>query len=161
MNDIWSIIGLSSLVASVVTVVLGIVRDVLVEKSRFKRESEAGYLQSQIQLYSRIYYYLRRPRLGEAIYEIFGGWKEGVKEMNAIFKAESSLLDKRVLNKWFSIWKSYRDYLEETDDKIKKELYDGATEDAIELLSIIKEIMNDNLIPKYRKIVGETVPDLG
>jgi hypothetical protein len=32
MNDIWSLIGLSLLVASVVTVVLEIVRDVLVEK---------------------------------------------------------------------------------------------------------------------------------
>jgi hypothetical protein len=66
MDDVWTIIGLSSLIASVVTVVLGIARDVLVDKYRFKRESEAGYLQSQIQVFSKIYFLLTRAVRGSA-----------------------------------------------------------------------------------------------
>ena len=98
MNDIWSIIGLSSLVASVVTIVLGIVRDILVEKYRFKRESEAGFIQSQIQLYNQIYFLLRRWQIGAKMPQLFGEYGRNVKEINEIIKTSSSLLDHRVLN---------------------------------------------------------------
>lgn len=75
MNDVWSIIGLSSLVASVVTVILGIVRDVLVEKYRFKRESQAGYLQRQIQIYSHIYFFLQRMDRDVIKLDYFSKWE--------------------------------------------------------------------------------------
>ena len=64
MDDFWTIIGLSSLIASIVTVVLGLARDVIVDKYRFKRQSEAGYLQSQIQVFSKIYFVLTRTTKG-------------------------------------------------------------------------------------------------
>lgn len=121
MNDIWSIIGLSSLVASVITVILGIVRDVLVEKYRFKRESEAGYVQSQIVMYSRINFLL--TCITELVpTELFGKYEDNIKELNDIMKAQASLLEQKVLNKWFAIWAWFTKYKEEKEETKKMRL---------------------------------------
>lgn len=160
MNDVWSIIGLSSLVASVVTVILGIVRDVLVEKYRFKRESEAGYVQSQIKVYSQIYFLLRRLRTGAIASELFGELEDNIKELNNLIKTNASLVESRVLNKWVYQMALTTAYLKDPEDETSEEIRKDVNERVIQLASIIKEIMNNNLIPKYRRIVGETVPAL-
>lgn len=103
MDDIWSIIGLSSLIASLVTMILGIVRDILVEKHRFNRESQAGHIQRQIQLYSRIYFLLIRLRKGATAVALFGKSAEDVKELNDVIKTNSSLLESRIMNSWITI----------------------------------------------------------
>lgn len=159
MNDIWSIIGLSSLVASVVTVLVGIVKDIVVEKYRFKRQSVAGYIQSQIQIYSRIYFLLK-TLTEPTLTELFGTTPENVKELNDIIKAQSSLLEQKALNEWFAIWGWTKKYREGKEEAQKDEAIEKSYNHIRKLLSIIKGIMNSNLIPKYRKIVGETVPDL-
>ena len=159
MNDIWSIIGLSSLIASVVTIVLGIVRDVFVERYRFKREKEAGYLQGQIRLYSRIHFLIRRLTIGAVTSLLFEGVPEALKECNKTIEESSDLLEPRFLNEWLSIMT-----LIERATKAKKEQktksYLEADKNMRQIISIIEEVMNNNLIPKYRKIVGETVPRL-
>lgn len=159
MDDIWAIIGLSSLIASVVTVILGIVRDILVEKYRFKRQSEAGYVQGQIQLYHRIYFFLKRTEIGGHP-DFFNKWEDDVKEVNSILKSKSSFLEPRFLNKWLTFFSLLNDLVKEKDKMKKKVLWNKVADAYPELLSIVKEIMNNTLIPKYRKIVGETVPTL-
>ena len=160
MSDIWSIIGISSLVASVVTVLVGIVKDIVVEKYRFKRQSEAGYVQKQIQIYSQIYFYLKRHMVGATTPFLFGERIGKVQEISSIIEANSSFLEPRIVSKWLSIWASLQDYLAEPKPEKLDETVKKAAKLGMELASMVKEIMNSNLIPKYRKIVGETVPDL-
>jgi len=155
MDDIWSIIGLSSLIASVVTVILGIIRDILVEKQSFKRQSEAEYIQRQIQVYSQIYFLLQRIHRGAIMPELFGKTGENIIELNNIIKTNSSFLESRVLNKWLTIMALLQKSVQEGKG-YEKEL----AEHSEQLVLIIKEMMNSDLIPKYRKIVGETVPAL-
>jgi hypothetical protein len=69
-------LGKLSLIASVVTVILGIVRDILVEKYRFKRESEAGYIQRQTQIYSQIYFLLKRLEKDATLLDFFKRWED-------------------------------------------------------------------------------------
>lgn len=159
MNDILSIIGLSSLIASIVTVILGIVKDILVEKYRFKREKEAGYIQAQIRLYRRIHFLLRRLRMGATISELFGSILENTKTLNDIMSESSDILESRVTNTWVAYLALIQKAYEAKGEKRKK-LIMKAKEHEKELISTIKEIMNENLIPKYRKFVGETVPIL-
>ena len=163
MDDIWSIIGLSSLVASVVTVFLGIVRDVLVEKYRFKRQSEAGYLQSQVRLYSHIHFLLRSVRAAGLKFsrEMFGKFSENVRELNDIIRKSSDLLDNRILDLWLAFMSLFVEGMEAMEAKEKVTEYVlQAVERRKQLLLAIKDIMNNRLIPEYCKIVGKTVPML-
>jgi hypothetical protein len=161
MDDIWSIIGLSSLIAAVVTVILGIARDILVEKHRFKRKSEAGYIQSQIRLYAQIHFLLRRLEVSGKVGDVlFGKIVENIRELNDIIKRSSDLLETRLLNTWMFIWKVAEESIKEKEEE-KLKVYGKIMDDkAKEMESIIRDIMNNNLIPKYCKIVGKTVPTL-
>lgn len=162
MNEIWSIIGLSSLIASIVTIILGIVRDVLVEKYRFKREKEAGYIQNQIRMHSQIYLLLKRLRKGATAPEYFGEVTENIRELNDIIKKSSDVLKPIVLNEWLALFTTLKKIMEEKPKSEKrKELVKEAKEHSRKLVLTIKNTMNKDLIPKYRKIVGETVPALG
>jgi len=158
MDDIWAIIGLSSLIASVVTVILGIVRDVLVEKYRFKKQSEAGYLQSQIRLYFQIHFLLKRLTLGAVTPMLFEAVPESIKEANKMIKTKSDLVAPEFTNTWLAIMTLIENAIKDKEQQVK--LMWDADEKMKELMLIIKEILNKNLLPKYRKIVGKTVPPL-
>lgn len=157
MDDIWTIIGLSSLIASVVTVVLGIARDVLIERYRFKRQSEAGYIQSQIQVFSKIYFVLRRIEKGAVRPEFFKDTSEAIKEVNDIIEPSTHLLPSTILNRWLDFMVLVDSELKERDPKKKKELNHLAWEEHKALLDLLIDTENQDLIPKYREIVGETV----
>jgi len=160
MDDIWAIIGLSSLIASVVTVILGIVRDIFVERYRFKKQSEAGFIQSQIKIYSQLYFLLQRLKIGAITPELFGKLEDNIKELNNLVKMNASLVESKVLNKWVYCMALATVFLQGPEVKVREEIREQTNERIIQLASIVKEIMNKNLIPKYRKIVGETVPTL-
>jgi len=168
MNDIWTIIGLSSLIASVVTVILGIAKDILVEKYRFKRQSQAGYIQSQIQAYSRIYFLSQTIHAGATSPELLGEIRKRIFEVNEFIKTKSSLLESKVKSEWLNIMSLLTECMEEVQkrksgkdqSKIMEEYIEKCVEHLHLLISIIKEIMNKDLIPKYREIVGKTVPIL-
>jgi|GEM_PF-2599140 hypothetical protein len=157
MDDIWTIIGLSSLIASVVTVVLGIARDVLVERYRFKRQSEAGYIQSQIQVFSKIYFVLKRLTKGAVRPQFFKDTSEAIKEVNDIIEPNTHLLTAIILNRWLDFMVLVDNTLKEQDPEKKKELNHLAWEDLKALLDLVAATENGYLIPRYRKIVGETV----
>ena len=57
ITEIWSLIGLSSLIASVVAVVLGICRDYYIEKSRFKRQSRTKSFNNKLKHTHRLIMY--------------------------------------------------------------------------------------------------------
>ena len=158
MDDIWSIIGLSSLIASLVTVISGIVRDILVEKHRFNRESEAGYLQSQIKLYAQIHLLLKRFTLGAVTPMLFETVPESIKGINKIIETSSDFVAPEFKNKWLAIMLSIENAIKTEDKKQRAKLFWEADENMKQLILIIKEIVNNTLIPKYRKIVGKTVP---
>jgi len=161
MDQIWSIIGLSSLIAAVVTVSLGIVRDIFVEKYRFKRQSEAGFIQSQIQVYSQIHLLLARieKRATEPLF--FGEASTNLKEINDIIKTNSYLLTSRIKNEWLSFMAMFQRGFDVRDNKDRLVLGIALDAKKDEILSLIIVIINRDLIPKYRKIVGETVPLFG
>lgn len=159
MDDIWTIIGVSSLIASVVTVVLGIARDVLVERYRFNRQSEAGYIQSQIQILSKIHFLLARCKKG-AVGFLFKNVAESVKEVNEVIETNIQLLPPAILSEWLNLMAGINEAVEEKDPKKQKELVESANQEIGDLLKHIASFTNSYLIPKYRKIVGETVPRL-
>jgi len=160
MDNIWSIIGLSSLIASVVTVILGIVRDILVEKHRFKRQSEAGYLQSQIRLYAQTHFLLKRFTLGAVTSMFFETVPEPIKGINKIIETSSDFIAPEFMNKWLAIMTLIENAKKTKDKKQQTQLLWEADEKMKQLILIIEEIANNILIPKYRKIVGKTVPSL-
>lgn len=83
--NIWNIIATSSLIASFVTAILGIIRDVFLERYRFKRQSESGYVQSQIQIYSQLYFFLNRLKMRLHI-ELMGDLNQQMVEITITFK---------------------------------------------------------------------------
>lgn len=159
-EDIWTIVGLSSLIASVVTVILGLARDVLVERYRFRRHSEAGYLQSQIQILWRIYFTLARMRKRAVGTRLFKeGW-ETFKEINAVIEKNILLLPSRIWNEWLGIMTQINKVLDEKDAKSKQEQSILLVKKIEKILDLIEEVANKDLIPKYRSIVGNTVSNL-
>ena len=153
MDDIWTIIGLSSLIGSVVTALLAIVRDIIVERRSFRRKGEAEYIQKQIQVYSQINFLLQRIHRGAVMSELFGKTEENIIELNNLIKTNSSFLDSKVLSKWLTIMSLLQKSLEQ-DKNYAIEL----TQNSEEIVLTIRDIMNNNLIPKYQQIVGKTVP---
>jgi hypothetical protein len=159
MDDIWTIIGLSSLIAAIVSVILGIVRDVLVERYRFKKQSEARYLQSQIQIFSKIYFLLARGKMG-AVGIFFKNYADSIKELNDFVEMHTDFLPPKVLTKWLNFQATLQKALDEKEPK-QEEIFKKETLPIHnELLKLIVDYANTELIPKYRKIVGETVASL-
>jgi len=160
LDDVWGIIGLSSLIASVVTIGLGLIRDILVERYRFRRQSEAGYLQNQIRLYSQIFFLLERIRCLELDTLFFKEPSEDIKEINELLKTNSSSLESRVVADWSALVKSFSLGIDEKDEAEKRRLRESASDKIWDITGTIREILNSNLLPRYRKIVGKTVPDM-
>ena len=159
-TDIWTIIGLSSLIASVVTVILGLLRDVLVERYRFKRQSEAGYLQSQIQMVSRLHFLLTRIKM-RATGVLFKDIGETTLEINTLIEGNVNLLPPKVLDEWLKAMAIMKEALKEKDDEKQKVQTRKALEKFDRICCYLEEFANNDLIPKYRSIVGKTVAELG
>lgn len=165
MDEIWTVIGLSSLIASVVTVILGIVRDILVDKYHFKRQSEADYLRTQIQVFSQIYFVLARALKGVGTSHFFKERPtDRFKEINAVMEANTYLLPPKVFSQWLKTITlldkalDVRDGVEKSQET--KTLYTSAWKESHEMLKVIAETANNDLLPRYRNIVGESVGNL-
>jgi len=159
-TDIWTIIGLSSLIASVVTVILGLLRDFLIERYRFKRKSEAKYLQSQIQMVSRLHFLLTRIKIG-ATGVLFRNIGETTKDINTLIEGNVNSLPPKVLDEWLSTMAIMGTALKEKDDKKMAVQVKQGLEKFDKICGYLEEFANKDLIPKYRSIVGKTVADLG
>ncbi len=154
MSEIWQIIGLSSLIASIINIIGNVISNIYVAKKRFQRESEAGYIQSQIQLYSKIYFLIQRIRLGAISELFFQDFVTDIKDLNDIMSNSSFLLETEILLEWININNLF--------DLTGKKGGDG---DAVrskldELTSLIREHVNEVLNPLYKEVVGITVPYL-
>lgn len=160
MDDIWGIIGLSSLIASVVTISLGLIRDIIVERYRFRRQSEAGYIQEQIMLYSRIFFLLERIRCRAGDTLFFSEPSDDTKEINELLKTSSSSLESTVVTHWLALMKTWALAIDEKDEAERNRLKESASDRLGDITGTIREILNSNLLPRYRKIVGKTVPDI-
>ena len=150
MDDILTIIvGTSALVAAVVTVGLTLIKDVIVSRYDFKRRSEAGYIQERIRLYSKIYYNLEKLQIegdmlaGHPNNLVYSGKEieKFIDEINKILSSRIDLVSERVRTAWLCFQAN------PTDDK--------AHDYARRLMQQIKKEFNEELIPKYRKYVGE------
>jgi hypothetical protein len=160
LDDIWAVIGLSSLIASVVTISLGLIRDIIVEGYRFRKQSEAGYLQNQIKLYSQIFFLLTRIRCDEFDPLFFKGTSEDVKEINELLKTNSSSLESIVVAHWLALMRSWSVGVAAKDEAERDRAREYASDRLRDINGTIAKILNSNLLPRYRKIVGKTVPDV-
>lgn len=152
-----SIIGLSSLIASIVTVILGLFKDIIVDRFKFKRESEAGYLQKQLDVYSKLYYILQRTKYTSLKATFIPSIDDEIKEFNILLNEYSSLLDRSIFKNWLELMELTNEIIKLKEEK-RKTKYKELIEKRNELEQKIKMIVNNKLIPKYKKIVGETVP---
>lgn len=166
MSEIWGIIGLSSLIASVVTVILGIIRDVLIERYRFKRQSESGFIQKQLEVYYKFYYVLQRAKTTPESSILFSkDVGNELNEFNNSLKDFSNLVDKNLLINWLEfigltseITKKIKEIKE--SQELEKKYFTEFAEKIYFIETEIIKIVNNKLIPKYKKIVGDTVPSL-
>jgi hypothetical protein len=159
-QNIWAIIGLSSLIASVVTVILGLARDVLVERYRFKRQSEAGYLQAQLQVLSRMYYTLARTRYGALGRYMFKDTTETFKEINELIELNVNFIPSEIRNGWMRTMAIIEKGIaaQKQNDKTKvAEQQKMIGEQFENILVLLEQVVNKDLIPKYRKFVGNTI----
>lgn len=115
----------------------------------FKAQSEAGYIQAKVRLYSLILFYIEKMRLtgrvlghGEESYMFTREEIEDVvTELNDAIKERVDLLNPRILENWL---------------ELQVDIYrEPALPRMNELRELILQEYNDDLIPKYRKIVGE------
>jgi hypothetical protein len=158
MSEIWQIIGLSSLIASIINIIGNVITNIYVAKKHFQRESEAGYIQDQIKLYSKIYFLIQRIRVGAISDMFFKDFITEIKELNNIIKNSSFLLETKILMKWFEINKLFFKVLE--DKMNRDQFYDKLWPEFDEIASLIREKVNNDLNPRYKEIVGKTVPKL-
>ncbi len=158
MDEIWSIIGLSSLIAAVVTAILGIIRDVLVEKYHYKREKEAGYIQKQIQVISRLHFVLARFLQGAVSPLFFKSSSDSLKEVNEIMEENWNLIPSRIRNEWLPAMSLIVKAVNEKEPQNEQKQVEIIGEKIEEIRKLIEDTANKELIPKYNKIVGETVP---
>jgi hypothetical protein len=156
-QDIWTIIGLSSLIASVVTIVLGLIRDVLVERYRFRRQSQSGFIQKQLQILSRIYFTLERMRKQAAGDLLFKESWDTFRDINKIIEEDMFLLSSRICNQLLKVMAYIPEVLKEKGTEHWREQATFLVEEIDKILNFIEEEANKKLIPKYRSIVGETV----
>jgi len=150
MDDIVSIIGTSALVAAIVTVGLSLVKDVIVSRYDFKRKSEAGYIQKRIRLNSKIYYNIEKLQVEG---DVLGGHPDTlvysgkeiekfIDEINNTLSSRIDLVSKKVRMAWLLFQTNPAE--------------DSAHDYAKRLMQQIKIEFNEELIPRYRKYVGES-----
>jgi len=157
MSDILSIIGISSLVAAIVTTILGLFRDIIVDRFKFKIEKESKYIQKQLDVYFKLYYILLRTKYTISKPSIIPSIDKEVTEFNTLLNKYSSLLDRHILKNWLEFIKLTNELIQ-LEEKKRERKYKELIEIRDKLEQSIKVIVNNKLIPKYRKIVGETVP---
>lgn len=158
MSEIWQIIGLSSLIASIIGIIGNIIANIYVEKKRFQRESEAGYIQEQIKILFKIYFLIQRIRVGVIDEAFFDDFITEIKGVNNMIKDLSFLLETKILTKWFEINRLFSSAGRQSLDR--SQFYDKIWPDLEEMASLIREKINNDLNPRYKEIVGKTVPKL-
>jgi len=159
LSELWEIIGLSSLIASIVTIIGNALLTIFVEKKRFQREREAGYIQEQIKSYNKIYFLIQRIRVGAIGDLLFPDFINEIKTLNNNVKDSSFLLETNILMKWFEINNLFIKIgnLEEIG---QDQLFDKLCLEMDNLISLIEKKVNDDLNLRYKEIVGKTVPEL-
>lgn len=158
LSEIWRIIGLSSLIATIASIIGNTIANILVEKKRFQREREAGYIQEQIKIYSKIYFIIQRIRVGAIDEVFFEDLVTEIKGVTNIIKDLSFLLETKILMKWFNINKLFAKAGIKSIDR--NQFYDEIWSELDEMASLIREKVNSDLNPRYKEIVGKTIPNL-
>jgi len=159
MSEIWQIIGISSLIATIASIIGNAIANIYVEKKHFQRESEAEYIKDQIKLYSKIYFLLQRVYLGAISQYLFQKFIDDTKDLNDVIKNYSFLLETEILINWIIINRIFTK-IPEVDEGEEKKYMDTLWPKIEELNSLICEHVNNVLNPLYKEIVGKTVPDL-
>ena len=145
LEELLMTIALSSTTAAFISTILAH----YFQTRFFKSQTEAGYIQAKVRLYSLILFYIEKMRLagevlglGKAKY-VFkkGEIDEIIKELNEAIKEKLDLINPEALKNWL---------------ELQTILYQKPALERIEKLRelILKEY-NEEVIPKYRKIVGK------
>ncbi len=160
IEDIWSIIGLSSIISAIVSITLGFVSAYVLERSRFAREQKTTHLKNQIQLLSRMHSVLVRIQKNATDLRFYEDEENEIKELNSDMKGDTTLLPQELFNDWNDIWIHIRVWEREEDPKKKIRLGGNLGLKWDSMIAEIQGYHNHVLLPKYRKIVGDTINDL-
>lgn len=144
LGEVLITIALSSTTAGIISVILSH----HFQTRLFKRQSEAGYIQAKVRLYSLILFYIEKMRLagialglGNEKYVFKKGEIDDIiKELNEAIKEKIDLLNPEALKNWLELQVIV--YQQPVLERIKK------------LRELILQEYNEEIIPKYRKIVG-------
>jgi len=150
LGDFLINIALSSTTAALISGLF----EYVFENRQFKRQAEAGYIQAQVRLYSLILFYLEKMRLagvalgvGDDRYLFKKGEIDGIiNELNQAMKDKLDLLNPEALRNWLELQLII--YQEACLPRIRK------------LRELILQEYNNEIIPKYQKIVGKEVRKL-
>jgi hypothetical protein len=138
-------IALSSTTAALISVILSH----YFQTKFFKSQAEAGYIQAKVRLYSLILFYIEKMRLaakalghGEEKYVFKEREIDGIiRELNDAVKEKLDLINPEALKNWLELQTII--YREPALERMKK------------LRELILQEYNTQIIPRYRKIVGE------
>lgn len=134
--------------STIVSAILGI----LVQDRQFRKQKTFDYLQKQTNVYYVLYYQLAEWTLPSSdSRERFMG---RMQETNTVVNENVSLLDTNVVPGWFDL----QTYTMFAPVSSQSEKYLTVIKMKSALSERIRTIVNEILIPEYRKVCGETVP---
>lgn len=114
-------------------------------------------MKQQIQLFSQIYMTLARFRILAISSRFYEDLEESIKEINELIKANCHLLTPEILKTWLETLAILDDFSQEKDPVNKAKLIDDFIEKFQLTSKLVSKYANTVLIPKYKKIVGDSV----
>jgi len=159
--DFLTLIGLSSLIAAIVSGIINIIKDYLIEGFRFRREKKVNFLKKQINAYFRLFYTLHRISLFHAHGSFIMSVEDCISSMNEMILEETSLFNFNTLKNWYRLMNDIGEMLK------KHNKSEEIQEDFLQIFKLIGDLMKDikkllniEIIPEYRKITGTDMPEL-
>ena len=140
--DFWVTVLASGVVAAVSSTIIGAIFNLY----KFKRESEAGFVQARAELYSYLFFWLR-IWLAQGIEQPIH--LEDFIPVDKFLSLRLHLVNSEIQKEWLTL-----------HDEVVAETFEDAVDTALKLVELIKKEFNEDIIPKYEKYVGKNIQKL-
>ena len=144
--EFWITVLASGVVAVVSSAIISAIVNLYAIKYKFKRESEAGFVNARAELHAYLFFWLRIWLARDIDIPI--SW-EDFTTVDKYLSMKLHLINSDIQKEWL-----------ELHGKVTDRKFEDAVNTAKELVELIKNEFNDNIIPKYEKYVGKNIQKL-